>query len=59
MFEDKLLAVLRERQDEVSIALAEYPQEDYPKYMKQVGIYQGLGIALSELTHLLSDDDSE
>jgi hypothetical protein len=59
MFEDKLLKTLRDKQDEICLALAEHPVEDYAKYLKQVGKYQGLGIAIEELSSLLGDDNSE
>lgn len=57
MIEQKLLDRLRTLQQDTAIGLAEIPQVDYPKYMRQVGMYQGLGQAINELEILLRDTD--
>lgn len=57
MLEEKLLGVLRERQTEIAQSLVEFPAVDYAAYMKQVGLYQGIGEAIIELTSLINGDE--
>lgn len=59
MFEEKLLAVLRERQIDITQSLVEFPSVDYARYMHQVGIYQGISEAIAELTSLIRGEEED
>lgn len=56
---DQLIHVLRLRQGELALSLAQGSAATWDMYCRMVGEYQGITRALQEIDNLLSDDEED